>query len=377
MLRGARPTLAPPTRASLTVDRAELFLVPLRLREPFTTSSGSAVERSVLLLALHADGHVGWSECVAGVVPGYGAETVAGAWRELTELLPGVVARSSPGPAIPPPGERPMARAALEMALADLDAKGRAVPLCEALGGTVRPVPAGVALGLLRDDAALHARIEAALGEGYRRIKLKIEPGRDVAMLRAARARFPDAPLSVDANGAYREADLDRLRALDDFGLLMIEQPLPAGDLDGHARLQGALETPICLDESIGSPADAEAALARGSCRVINLKPARVGGFDAALRIHALCARRGIPLWCGGMLESGVGRAHNVALATLPGFTLPGDLSPSARYWERDLVTPEWEMLDGALRPTTAPGIGVTPDRERIEALAVRRASVP
>lgn len=327
----------------------------------------------MLLVALHGGGAVGWAECVAGVAPGYSPETTESAWRSLTELLLPAALAAGPLPALP---AQPMARAAVEMALRDLDAKQRGVPLGEALGGRCRPVPAGIALGLQPDERALHARIAAALVEGYRRVKLKIEPGRDVEMLRAARERFPDAPLSVDANGAYTPDDLPRLRQLDALGLLMIEQPLPARDLDGHARLQRELATPLCLDESIGSPADAERALELGACRVINLKPARVGGFDAALEIHERCVERVVPLWCGGMLESGVGRAHNVALATLPGFTLPGDLSPSRRYWERDLVEPEWEMSDGALRPLAAPGIGVTPDRARIEGLAARRFSL-
>ena len=187
---------------------------------------------------------------------------------------------------------------------------------------------------------------------------------------------FPDAPLTADANGAYTLSDLDRLRELDELGLMMIEQPLAPDDLQGHARLQGALRTPVCLDESITSAAAARLALDLGSCRVINLKPGRVGGIAEARSIHDLCRQRGVPVWCGGMLESGVGRAHNVALATLPGFTLPGDLSPSRRYWDRDLVEPEWRMTNGTLTPLDTPGIGVVPDRARIEELAVRRVVV-
>lgn len=358
----------------LEVERAELFRVSLALREPFATSGAVVHEREVVLLALHAQGAVGWGECVAGAVAGYGAETTSGAWRSLTDTI---VPRLLEGGASPPPPhpDEPMARAAVEMALWDLDAKIEGVPLCEALGGSLRPVPAGIALGMQAGDDALHERIASALADGYRRVKLKIGPGHDVEMLRRVRVRFPDAPLSVDANGAYTLRDLDRLRALDDLDLLMIEQPLPPHDLEGHARVQEALATPLCLDESIHSPAAAERALALGSARIINLKPARVGGFDAALAIHAACMTRGVPLWCGGMLESGVGRAHNVALATLPGFTLPGDLSPSRRYWMRDLVRPAWEMMDGALRPLPGPGIGATPERERISTLASARWS--
>jgi len=358
------------------VERAELFLVPLRLREAFETSGATARDRSVLLVALHAGERVGWGECVAGAVPSYAPETMESAWTTLTEqLLPMTVGRAWTGD-LPGPTDQPMARAAVEMAAWDLEAKRRGVPLCEAIGGERRPVAAGIALGLQPDDDTLLARVGAAAAAGYRRIKLKIKPGRDVDMLRAVRDRFPDAPLSVDANGAYTLADAPRLRELDELGLLMIEQPLGVGELADHARLQGAIGTPICLDESITSLTTARRALELGSCRVINLKPGRVGGFRAALEIHELCRARDVPLWCGGMLESGVGRAHNVALATLPGFTLPGDLSPSERYWERDLVEPEWRMVDGALLPLAAPGIGAEPDRTRIEALAIRRHSL-
>jgi O-succinylbenzoate synthase len=232
-------------------------------------------------------------------------------------------------------------------------------------------VPAGVSLGLEDVDALLR-RVEQHVAEGYRRIKLKIEPGRDVDLLAHVRARFPGVPLSADGNGAYRLADRARLRELDDFELVMLEQPLPDADLDGHAELQAVLRTPLCLDESIRSLADSRRALELGACRIVNVKPGRVGGHAEARAIHDLCRTRGVPVWCGGMHESGIGRAHNVALATLPGFTLPGDLSASRRYWERDLVLPEWELVGGALVPPEAPGIGVQPDFARIQALAVR-----
>lgn len=280
--------------------------------------------------------------------------------------------------------DHPMARAAVEMAAWDLQAKLAGVPLWQAIGGSLRPVPTGIALGLEPDGARLNEQVAAALAEGYRRIKLKVEPGAGVERVRAVRERFPDAPLSVDANGAFGAGDdasgrasyRAQLRALDELGLLMIEQPLAADDLLAHARLQAELVTPICLDESIGSHAQARQALELGSGRVINVKPGRVGGIGEARRIHDLCAARGVPVWCGGMLESGVGRAHNVALATLPGFTLPGDLSPSRRYWARDLVEPEWTMTDGLVTPPAGPGIGVEVDRERIEASATRRLAV-
>ena len=370
-------------QAAPRVERAELLLVPLRLREPFRSSGGVVDERPVVLVALHGDGGTGWGECAALPTPDYTSETTATAWQALSgQLLPSIVGR------VPEDSwtalrwaklarDQPMATAAVEMAAWDLAAKRAGRPLCEALGGFVRPVPAGVSLGLEDDEDVLLRRVERCLSEGYRRVKLKIEPGRDVEALARVRARFPDAVLGADANGAYRPADRTRLRELDDVGLAMLEQPFPREDLRAHAELQSELRTPICLDESIRSVEDARLAIEMGSCRMINVKPGRVGGLDEARRIHDVCRAAGVPVWCGGMHESGVGRAHNVALATLPGFTLAGDLSASRRYWERDLVHPEWELTAGALMPSEAPGIGVEPDRERVEALATRHETFP
>ncbi|MFW5951689.1 MAG: o-succinylbenzoate synthase [Gemmatimonadota bacterium] len=372
----ASPAPGPP----LTIERAELRLVPLRLRERFEISSGGWQDRRILLLALHAGGRVGWGECVAAEDPGYSYETTETAWHVLTDfLLPRVVGREAAGPAdvLAPVswvrGHR-MAKAAVEMAAWDLEAKRRGVSLCDLVGGGRRPVEVGVSVGLQPSDEALLERVRGYVAEGYRRIKLKIKPGRDVAMLEKVRAAFPDTPLMADANSAYTLADADRLAALDALDLLMIEQPLGPEDLRDHARLQARLRTPVCLDESIRSAGDAALALELGACRIVNIKPGRVGGFESARAIHDLCAAWGVPVWCGGMLESGIGRAHNVALATLPGFTLPGDISASARYWERDLVTPEFELADGTLILPDAPGIGVEPDVDRIETLATRRA---
>jgi O-succinylbenzoate synthase len=351
------------------IERARLFLVPLALREPFVSSLGTTRERRVLLLALDGiNDQTGWSECVAGETSAYTPETTESAWTTLREtLLPAVVGRDFADAAalgealVTPdaaPGDQPMARAAVEMAGWDLFAKLLNVPLWEALGGERRPVPAGVSLGLADDDE-IFRRVERFAKQGYRRVKLKIEPGRDVELLAAVHERFPEVPLAADANGAYTLIDRGLLRELDEVGIEMLEQPLPAADLDGHAELQAVLRTPICLDESVRSAADARRALDLGSCRIVNVKPGRVGGLVEAHRIQELCQARGIPAWCGGMLESGIGRAHNVALATLSGFTLPGDLSASRRYWERDLVTPEWELEDGALVPLDAPGLCV------------------
>jgi O-succinylbenzoate synthase len=318
---------------------------------------------------------------VAAEDPSYSYETTETAWHLLTEfLLPAVVGRDAADPedVLGPVGwvrGHRMAKAAVEMAAWDLHARLTGAPLAEALGGQSRPVPVGVSVGLQPGDEALLERVQAYAEQGYRRVKIKIKPGRDVEMLAKVRERFPLLPIMADANAAYTLADADRLAALDPLGLMMIEQPLAFDDLHQHAELQRRLQTPVCLDESIESVEDARLALELGACRVINIKPGRVGGFGSARAIHDLCVQAGVPVWCGGMLESGVGRAHNVSLATLPGFTLPGDISESRRYWERDLVTPEFVMRDGTLQLPPGPGIAVEPDLDRIEALTVRRAA--
>ncbi|HTQ78629.1 MAG TPA: o-succinylbenzoate synthase, partial [Thermoanaerobaculia bacterium] len=252
----------------------------------------------------------------------------------------------------------------------------RGVSLASLLGGTARRIPVGISIGIQESPGALIAKVESCLAQGYRKIKMKIEPGTDLDYLRPVRAAVgPEAPLMADANNAYTLDDLARLKALDELGLVMIEQPLAWDDLRRHALLQKELATPICLDESITNLDHAEDAIAFGSGRIINIKPGRVGGFAPSIAIHDLCARHGLPVWCGGMLESGVGRAYNVALAALPNFTYPGDLSPSRRYWQRDVVDPEWTMDDEGMVavPADRPGIGVAVDAERVAGLAVRR----
>jgi O-succinylbenzoate synthase len=266
-----------------------------------------------------------------------------------------------------------MAKATVEMAVWDLQARIQDVPLWELLGGSGEPVPVGVSFGLAPLDVLLR-QIEEHLALGYARIKIKIAPGQDVGLMRAVRDRFPDAPLSVDANGAYGLEDEARLLELDDFGLLMIEQPFGEEHLLDSARLQAQLRTPVCLDESIRCPEDARLAMELEACRIVNVKPGRVGGHAAARAIHDLCGTRGTPAWCGGMLETGIGRAHNIAFATLPGLTLPGDISESRRYWERDIVEPAFEMREGRMAPHGGSGIGVHPDRSLIAELTVRRA---
>ena len=267
-----------------------------------------------------------------------------------------------------------MAKAAVEMGLWGLAAEVAGEPLARFVGGAREAIATGISLGIQDAPERLVEKARAALAQGYRKVKVKIEPRRDLAFLRAVReALGPDAPLMADANNAYTLADADTLVELDALGLMMIEQPLAWDDLVRHAELQKRLRTPICLDESITSLDRAQDMVTLGSGRIVNLKPGRVGGFAPSLAIHDFCRAQGVPLWCGGMLESGIGRAYNVALASLPGFVLPGDVSPSARYWERDVVTPEWTMEDGMMRvPRDRPGIGVEVDVERVEALTVR-----
>ena len=364
----------------MKIDRIHLREIPLRLKEYFEISSGGKQDRRILLLTLEGEGHEAWGECVVGEDPGYSYETTETAWHLLTEfILPAVVGRDADGPedVLAPVrwirGHK-MAKAAVEMAAWDLAARMDGVSLSRKLGGTRAAVPVGVSVGLQKTDEALHEKVAGYVEAGYSRIKIKIKPGRDIEMLAGLRERFPDVPIMADANSAYRLSDAPRLKELDALGLMMIEQPLSHEDFLEHARLQEQLTTPICLDESIESVDDLELALQLGSCRIVNIKPGRVGGHASSKRIHDLMASHGLPVWCGGMLEAGVGRAHNVALASLQGFTLPGDISASRRYWERDIVDPEFEVSGGEMRVPTGPGIGVEPDRERIGHLTVREA---
>jgi O-succinylbenzoate synthase len=363
----------------MRIERAELREIPLRLKEYFEISSGGKQDRRILLLTLYGEGHEGWGECVVGEDPGYSYETTETAWHLLTDfILRKVVGREADGPedVLAPVawirGHR-MAKAAVEMAAWDLAARIDGMSLSEKLGGTRETVPVGVSIGLQRTDEALHEKVAGYVNEGYARIKIKIKPGRDVEMLAGLREQFPDVSIMADANSAYRLSDADRLKELDALDLMMIEQPLAHDDFLEHARQQERLTTPVCLDESIESVGDVELALELGSCRIVNIKPGRVGGLGTSRRIHDVMKAQGLPVWCGGMLESGVGRAHNVALASLEGFTLPGDISASRRYWDQDVVIPEFEISDGRMAVPQGPGIGVEPDVERIESLTVRR----
>ncbi len=352
--------------------------IRMDLRERFEISSGAMQLRRIILIELGGDGHTGWGECVASASPGYSYETTDTAWHVIEDfLVPGVLGTEPEDPrrlleSVSWIRGHRMAKAALEMAAWDLEARRRDCSLRDLVGGTADRVPVGVSIGIQPSDDALYDKVDAHVAEGYRKIKIKIKPGRDVAMLEGVRERFPDTPIMADANSAYSPDDADHLARLDPLDLMMVEQPLRYDDLKDHARLQQRLSTPICLDESIRSADDARLALQLGSGRVINIKPGRVGGLASARAIHDVSKAAGMPVWCGGMLETGIGRAHNLALASLPGFVMPGDISASRRYWERDIVFPEFEIEDGYMAVPNGVGIGIAPDTERIDALTVR-----
>lgn len=369
------------------IERVALREIRLPLKEPFRISSGVVSERRICLLELQdADGVTGWSECVAGEQPNYSSETIDTAWHAMREwFIPRVLGREfdHPSRVFAALDENVcghnMAKAAVEMGVWDVAARREGVSLSKLLGGTRDRVPTGISIGIQASPDALVKRAKAAFDQGYRKIKVKIQPGADIEFVRAVRdALGPQVHLMADANSAYRLSDARHLSGLDAFDLIMIEQPLSRDDLVRHASLQSHLKTPICLDESITSVERAEDMIALGSGRIVNIKPGRVGGFAISKGIHDLCERNATPVWCGGMLESGIGRAHNIALASLPNFQLPGDLSPSARYWERDIVRPEWTMdADGMVHvPLDKPGFGVEVDLDRIDDLTVRHESL-
>ncbi|UCD23578.1 MAG: o-succinylbenzoate synthase, partial [Gemmatimonadota bacterium] len=339
-------------------------------------------------LELHdVDGLSTWSECVAGEYPNYSPETIDTAWMAIREwMAPRILGLEFGDPKLVHEeltrdfrGHN-MAKAAVEMGSWALAATKEDQSLANLLGGTRKSIATGISIGIQPDPSTLAAKAREALESGYRKIKLKVKPGSDIEYVAAVReALGPKAPLMVDANNAYTMDDFDRLAQLDAFDLIMIEQPLAWDDVVQHAKLQKQLKTPICLDESITCVERARDMIQLGSGRIINIKPGRVGGFAQSIAIHDLCAQYGVPTWCGGMLESGIGRSYNVALASLPNFTLPGDVSPSARYWERDVVTPEWTMDSSGMVsvPRDKPGLGVDVDVDRIDNLTVRSETIP
>ncbi|MCI2429191.1 o-succinylbenzoate synthase [Candidatus Acetothermia bacterium] len=365
----------------MKLEAVELRHIEMELVEPFETSGWRETLRPCIIVAIRSKGLTGYGECVAGAGPWYSYETIQTAWHVLEDfIVPEIL-----GQEIASTEElqrrsgrvrgHPMAKAGLEAALWDLLAQARNVSLANLLGGTKERIESGISIGIQQDISELLRVIEQRAAQGYKRIKLKIKPGWDREVLKAVRKRFPQMQLMADANAAYRFSEREHLKQLDEFGLLMLEQPLDYDDLIDHAALQKELKTPICLDESIKTPEDARKALDLGACKIINIKPGRVGGLLNAKKIHDLCWERGVPVWCGGMLETGIGRAANVALASLPGFTLPNDISASARYWREDMIEPPFVLeADATIRVPTGPGLGVHVVLERLERVIQRRA---
>jgi O-succinylbenzoate synthase len=371
----------------MKIERVELHHVELPLVHPFETSFGREFTRACILVAVHAGGITGWGECTAEAGPWYSSETVETAWHVLRDfLIPAVLGQEVASPADVVARFRrvrghQMARAGLESAVWDLLAQAQGVPLARLLDGEGDRVKVGVSVGIEPALDELLDKVARYVGEGYGRVKLKIKPGWDVGVVRAVRECWPDLPLQVDANSAYTLADehVRVFRELDQFDLLLIEQPLHHDDIVDHAKLQAQVRTPICLDESIHSPEHARWALDIEACRVINIKVGRVGGLTAARQIHDLCAARGVPVWCGGMLETNVGRAANVAVASLPNFTLPGDISASARYYPegQDVAVPNFVLNDDStLSVPAGPGLGVQVIPERLAAARQRHLAL-
>jgi O-succinylbenzoate synthase len=365
------------------ITQVELREIRLPLVHFFETSFGRTTERRILLARVRdPEGAEGWGECTAGEGPFYSEEWAESAWTVIeTFLAPMTVGRevegaSRIGDLMKSVRGHRMAKAAIETACWDLEAKRASMPLWRHLGGARDEIASGVSIGIQDSPEQLLEKIAREVEAGYRRIKIKIKPGWDSRIVERVRAAFPDIPLMVDANSAYTLADVPLFRLLDKFNLMMAEQPLAYDDMADHAELQRQIETPVCLDESVRTAADARKAIEMGACRIINVKLGRVGGHAEARRVEQSARERGIPIWCGGMLESGIGRAHNIAMSTLEGFTLPGDVSASARYWEEDVIDPPVVVSPrGTITPPGRPGIGFDVKEKRIDALTVRRAT--
>ena len=364
----------------MNIELITIRELKMRLKAPFETSFGVTHNRRILLVEVVADGVSGWGEVTTGETPSYNPETTDTAWHVISDfiapLLTGKSIASAADVATLLAGIRghEMAKAGVENALWDIEAQQKRLPLAKLVGGSWDEIRCGVSLGIRENPEALVKKVAEEVGNGYQRIKLKIKPGKDLEYVAAARKEFPETQLSVDANSAYTLEDAEHLQKLDAFHLLMIEQPLRWDDIHSHAKLQKQIETAICLDECINSVNDAQAAIESGACRIINIKLGRVGGHSSARKVHDMCWQNNIPVWCGGMLEAGVGRAHNIAMSTLPNFTLPGDVSASARYWDEDIIDPEVEVTpQGTIRVPTTPGLGYKVKRELVEKLTVRK----
>jgi len=367
----------------MKIESITLREIRMPLVHFFETSFGRTTERRILLVELACEGITAWGECVAGEGPFYSEESIETAWYVLREYLAPAIAGKSFESATECtarfPGVRGhrMAKAAIENALWEAEAMQKNVPLWRLLGGTQKQIACGVSIGIQDSVEQLLDKIAAELAAGYRRIKVKCKPGWDVKVFERIRQRWPDIVLSCDANSAYTIADLPHLKAFDHFKLLMIEQPLWFDDIYFHAQLQKQLNTALCLDESIRSSRDARAALALGACRIVNIKVGRVGGFSEAIGVHDACKTADVPVWCGGMLESGIGRSHNIALSTKENFRLPGDVSASKRYWKEDIIEPEVEVSsDGFIQVPNASGRGYRVKEKLVERLTVRKETI-
>jgi O-succinylbenzoate synthase len=366
----------------MKIKRVELREIQLPLVHFFEASFGRTTTRRIVLVCVEADGLTGWGEVACGEEPFYSHETPETAWHILRDfLIPWTLGRewasaSEVAPCFRRIRGHNMAKAALENALWDVEAQQQGIPLARLIGGTYEEIPCGVSIGIQNSLEELLEKIEREVAAGYQRIKVKVKPGWDAEVLERIRARFPRLALMADANSAYTLGDLAHLKQFDRFYLMMIEQPLGWEDIVDHARLQREISTPICLDESIHSADDARKAIEIGACKIINVKLGRVGGFTSARQVQEVCRARNVPVWCGGMLESGIGRAHNVALSSLPGFTLPGDVSASKRYWAEDIIDPEVTVTaQGTIRVPQTPGLGYSPNLLRIEKATVRKES--
>ncbi len=364
----------------MKIESVTLCELQIPLVDFFETSFGRITARRILLVRLQGDGIEGWGECVADDDPFYSEESIDTAWLIAEKyLVPAVLGevvnagREMPALFSRVRGHR-MAKAAFENAMWDAEAQWLQIPLWKLLGGSQRDIPCGVSIGIQNSHEQLLAKIERELSAGYQRIKVKVKPGWDLNVLEKIRDQWPEILLSCDANSAYSPADTEHLKKLDRFELLMIEQPLWSDDIFFHASLQRELTTALCLDESIRNARDAEMALELGACRILNIKVGRVGGFSEAIAIHDVARKFGVPVWCGGMVEAGLGRSHNVALSTLPGFTLPGDVSASKRYWKEDIIEPEVTVTaEGTIQVNNQPGRGYELRRDVIEQLTVRK----
>jgi O-succinylbenzoate synthase len=365
----------------LELERIELREIELPLKSPFETSFGRTTRRRIMIVRVFdKSGAYGYGECTAPEDPFYNHETIDTAWIIVANYVGPILtaeriqrADEVNGALARIRGNR-MAKGGVETAVWDLEARLAQKALWQHIGGMREEIACGVSIGLQESLEALLAKVTREVEAGYQRIKIKIKPGQDLTLVEAVRSKFPSIRLSVDANSAYSLQDIDLLKRLDQYRLMMIEQPLAAGDLVDHAKLQREINTPICLDESIRTVAEARKAHELGSCKIINIKLGRVGGHDEARSIQEVCANQGTPVWCGGMLESGVGRAHNISMSTLAGFTLPGDVSASARYWEEDIIEPPVTVSShGTITVPTGPGIGYEVNERRVESLVKRR----